>query len=72
MICELTPCDFSECDVLALSALATREISKIIKDADALSMVADMFSSIGDNLTLVAGQRARCFAKPSDAVGMSE
>lgn|GEM_PF-1625124 len=68
--CDKKLCDFSECDLLVLSTSLTREISKIVSDVDTLSMLADLFSSIGDNLTLVAGQRERC-AKQSTSSNVS-
>ena len=49
--------------MLALSTLLTKEIARIVKDVDTLSMLADLASSIGDNLTLLAGQRERCAKK---------
>ena len=66
-------CDFTECDLLALSMLVTREIAKIIDDVDTLSLVADLVTSIGDNLTLLAGQRERCqAAKDVEAPSLNE
>ena len=53
-------CDFSECDLLALSTILTKEIINIIKDSDILCMVADFLSSLASNVALAANQRARC------------
>lgn len=53
-------CDFSETDLLTLSAVITKEISKVVKDIDVLNMVSNLASSIGANLTLVADQRETC------------
>ena len=53
-------CDFSEADLLALTAVITKEISKIVKDIDTLSMLGDLISSIGQSVTMLAGQRDRC------------
>jgi len=51
---------------LALSALITKEVAATVKDVDTLDMLADLFSSVGDNLTLVAGQRERCAQSKSE------
>ncbi|MCL2228725.1 MAG: hypothetical protein FWC00_02730 [Firmicutes bacterium] len=59
MICKENLCDFSECDLLALSTLLTKEIAAVVKDIDTFSLLADLFVSIGDNMTLLAGQRER-------------
>jgi len=61
-------CDFSECDLLALTTLITKEIAKIIEDVDTLAMIADLFTAVGDNLTLLAGQRERCAKKVADNI----
>jgi len=53
-------CDYTENDLLALTMLVTKEIAKAVKDIDTLSMIGDLISSIGDNVTLLAGQRDRC------------
>jgi len=53
-------CDYSECDLLALTTLITKEIAKVVKDIDTLSMIGDLINSIGTNITLLAGQRDRC------------
>ena len=54
------PCDFSESDLLALTTLITKEIAKIVKDIDTLSMIGDVIVAIGDNITMLASQRDRC------------
>ena len=53
-------CDYTECDLLVLTTLITKEIARVIKDTDTLSMIGDLMSSIGDNVTLLAGRRERC------------
>jgi len=63
MKCKDNLCDFSECDLLALSAVITKEIAATVKDIDTFSMLADLFTSVGDNMTLLANQRERCARK---------
>ena len=53
-------CDFSECDLLALTTLITKEIAKVVKDIDTLSLVGDIITAIGGNITVLSGQRDRC------------
>jgi len=53
-------CDYTECDLLAITALVTKEIAKTVKDVDTLGLLGDLVSSVGANLTLLAGQRDRC------------
>jgi len=53
-------CDYTECDLLALATLVTKEISKVVKDIDTLNMVGDLITSIGASVTLLANQRDRC------------
>jgi len=60
MNCGKKLCDYSECDLLALATLVTKEIAKVVKDIDTLSMIGDLISTIGENVTLLAGQRDRC------------
>ncbi|MCL2255743.1 MAG: hypothetical protein FWC11_02675 [Firmicutes bacterium] len=53
-------CDITECDLLALNTLITKEIMKSIKDADTLNMIGDLLSSIGANLLMASNQRSKC------------
>ena len=53
-------CDYTECDLLALNTLITKEIMTSIKDADTLNMLGDLFSSIGANLLMASNQRSKC------------
>ena len=53
-------CDYSECDLLALSTVITKEIAKHVKDIDTLGMIGDLITSVGGSVTLLAGQRDRC------------
>ena len=66
MICKDKLCDFSECDLLALSTILTKEIAAIVTDVDTFSMLADLLVSVGDNMTLLAAQRERCARKNSN------
>jgi len=63
MECKTELCDFTEYDVLALSTVTAKQISTIVSDSDTLSMLGDLISAIGDNVTLIAGQRERCANK---------
>jgi len=49
--------DISECDLLTLNTLITKEIMQRIKDADTLNMVGDLLSSVGANLNMISNQR---------------
>jgi len=49
----------TECDVLAASTLAAKQIACCIKDQDTLNLAVDLIIAIGDTLSLIAGQRAR-------------
>jgi len=60
---ELTK--LSECDVLAISTLISRNIAECIQDTDELDFIGDLFASIADNVQLVSGQRARIEAAKS-------
>ncbi|MDR0461781.1 MAG: hypothetical protein LBG88_00370 [Christensenellaceae bacterium] len=60
MKCKNKLCDFDACDLLGLSTILTKEIINIVKDTDTLSMVGDLVTAVGANLTLAAGQRGRC------------
>ncbi|MCL2755732.1 MAG: hypothetical protein FWE45_01625 [Firmicutes bacterium] len=51
--------DFSECDILAFSTLTAKQFAQSIKDSDTLSFWGDFFTALGDNLTMLAGQRER-------------
>ncbi|MCL2484081.1 MAG: hypothetical protein FWE79_01680, partial [Firmicutes bacterium] len=53
-------CNISESDLLAITTVITKEISKIVKDIDTLDLVADIVSTVGASLTMLAGQRDRC------------
>ncbi|MCL2861973.1 MAG: hypothetical protein FWE22_06150 [Firmicutes bacterium] len=53
-------CDITECDLLALNTLVTKQIMDSVKDADTLNMLGDLFSSIGANLLMVSNQRSIC------------
>ncbi|MCL2846545.1 MAG: hypothetical protein FWE38_02530 [Firmicutes bacterium] len=53
-------CDFSECDLLAITTIITREIAKAVKDIDVLNAVGDIVTAVGANITVLANQRDRC------------
>ncbi|MCL2771502.1 MAG: hypothetical protein FWD89_04290 [Firmicutes bacterium] len=53
-------CNISESDLLAITTVITKEISKIVKDIDTLDLVADIISAVGANLVMIAGQRDKC------------
>ena len=51
--------DFTESDILALVTLMTKEIAKIIDDAEALDIFGEVMSAVGTNLTLLARIREK-------------
>jgi len=60
-------CDFTECDLLALNTLITKEITRAVKDADTLNMIGDLFSSIGANILMASNQRSICSKSQSNS-----
>ncbi|MCL2556642.1 MAG: hypothetical protein FWE03_06500 [Firmicutes bacterium] len=50
-------CNLTECDVLSLNTLITREIMCKVKDTDSLNLLGDLFSAIGANLNMLANRR---------------
>ena len=59
-------CDYTECDLLALNTLITKEIMTRVKDVDTLDRLGDLFSAIGANLTMAANHREKCTKTTSD------
>jgi len=53
-------CDYSECDLLTLNTLITKEITCRVKDADTLNMLSNLLASIAANLQMTANQRSLC------------
>jgi len=63
MDCKKNICDFSECDLLALSALITKELAATVTDADTFDALGDLFTAVGAGMTLMSNQRIRCATK---------
>ena len=63
MKCKESLCEFSGCDLLALSSLIAKEIAGIVTDDDTFDMVGDLFTAVGASMTLISNQRIRCAKK---------
>ena len=52
-------CAFSECDVLAIATLIAKQFAECTATSDELGFWGDLISAIGNNITMLAGQRER-------------